>query len=105
MASRTVKATVIPRQINLADLLRRVCTVVLVAAIRVYQYLVSPWIGSNCRYSPTCSEYAVIALQRHGVVRGASLTIRRLARCRPGGRSGYDPVPESKLSKHGEAKQ
>jgi uncharacterized protein len=66
----------------------------LVAAIRVYQVLrigrVSP-----CRFTPTCSHYAVEAVTRHGARRGLGLTVRRLGRCRPGGPSGYDPVPEA----------
>src|SRR5579864_8632370 len=61
--------------------------------VRVYQALrvgrVSP-----CRYTPTCSTYALEAVQRHGARRGLRLTVKRLARCRPGGPSGYDPVPE-----------
>ena len=65
----------------------------LLAAFRGYQLLrvgrVSP-----CRFTPTCSVYAVEAVERHGTARGAVLAVRRLGRCRPGGPSGYDPVPE-----------
>lgn len=49
---------------------------------------------SPCRFTPTCSQYAVEAIERHGPARGLSLAVRRLARCRPGGPSGYDPIPE-----------
>ena len=62
--------------------------------IRAYRLLLSPWVGRNCRFMPTCSEYALDALEKHGAWRGSWLTLRRLSRCRPGGGDGYDPVPE-----------
>jgi putative membrane protein insertion efficiency factor len=65
----------------------------LVAAVRVYQREVSPRRRPCCHFSPTCSEYAVQALQGHGARRGSWLTIRRLLRCRPGAVGGADPVP------------
>ncbi|MGY1709543.1 membrane protein insertion efficiency factor YidD [Geodermatophilus sp. SYSU D00758] len=65
----------------------------LVAAVRVYQREVSPRRPPSCRFEPTCSTYAVTALERHGAARGGRLTLRRLARCRPGGGRGADPVP------------
>ncbi len=61
--------------------------------IRGYQWLVSPWLGPCCRYEPSCSGYAVEAIDRHGAARGSWLTLRRLSRCHPMGGSGYDPVP------------
>jgi uncharacterized protein len=64
------------------------------ALVRGYQLALSPWIGNRCRYLPSCSEYALDALREHGALRGSWLTIRRLGRCHPWGRSGYDPVPE-----------
>lgn len=63
--------------------------------IRAYRMFASPWVGRHCRFQPTCSEYALEALRRHGALRGSWLTARRLARCRPGGGDGYDPVPET----------
>lgn len=63
------------------------------AAIRAYQ-LARVGRVSPCRFTPTCSHYAVEAVDRHGAKRGLALTARRLGRCRPGGPSGYDPVPE-----------
>jgi len=66
-----------------------------VAALPVHAYrlLVSPWLGANCRFQPTCSAYALEALERHGAFRGTWLAIRRILRCHPGGGSGWDPVP------------
>ena len=64
----------------------------LVAVLRVYQAAVSPWLGPACRFQPTCSEYAVEAVQRHGALRGAWLGMRRVGRCHPLGGHGYDPV-------------
>ena len=61
--------------------------------IRAYRLLGSPWVGRNCRFQPTCSEYALEALHRHGAIRGGWLALRRILRCRPGGGDGYDPVP------------
>lgn len=66
---------------------------VAVAAIGVYQKLVSPLLGRNCRFSPTCSAYAAEAVGRFGLRRGGLLALRRLGRCQPLGPSGYDPVP------------
>jgi uncharacterized protein len=63
------------------------------ALVRVYQYLLSPWVGNSCRYWPTCSDYARESLARHGSARGSYLAVRRLARCHPYGRGGVDPVP------------
>src|SRR4051812_2801919 len=65
----------------------------LIAAVRVYQREISPRRRLCCHFTPTCSTYAVEALERHGALRGSWLTARRLLRCRPGGRRGADPVP------------
>lgn len=70
----------------------------LIALIRLYQYLLSPWIGHHCRFFPTCSNYAIDAIKRFGAMRGAYLTIRRLLKCHPWHHGGIDPVPE-KLGK------
>ena len=67
---------------------------VLLAGVRGYQYLVSPMLGNNCRFYPSCSDYAREALERHGSLRGSWLAIRRLGRCQPFHPGGYDPVPE-----------
>jgi uncharacterized protein len=65
----------------------------LTGTIRVYQRLISPMLPPACRFTPTCSEYALQAIQSRGVRAGGSLALRRLARCHPWGGSGYDPVP------------
>jgi uncharacterized protein len=62
--------------------------------IRFYQIAISPHIGPCCRFEPSCSQYCIEALQRHGVVRGSWLGLKRILRCRPLGPSGYDPVPQ-----------
>ena len=66
-----------------------------IALIRLYQWTISPLLGANCRFTPTCSEYAVAAIERFGPARGSMLVLKRLARCHPWGGSGYDPLPES----------
>ena len=62
--------------------------------VKVYQALISPLIPATCRYQPTCSHYTVEALQKHGLLRGGRLAIKRIFSCHPWGGSGYDPVPE-----------
>jgi len=67
----------------------------LVGVIRLYQKLVSPSLGMNCRYLPTCSSYAIEAISRFGIWRGGWLAMKRIGRCHPLRPGGYDPVPES----------
>ena len=64
-----------------------------VKLIRLYQITLSPYMGRQCRYTPTCSNYALEALRKHGLFRGGWLAIKRILRCAPWGGSGYDPVP------------
>jgi len=66
---------------------------IVLALIRVYQYLFRPLLGAHCRFAPSCSEYAREAVVKHGVLRGLLLAIRRIARCHPYHPGGYDPVP------------
>jgi putative membrane protein insertion efficiency factor len=68
-------------------------TRLLIALVRVYQYGISPLLPGACRYTPTCSEYGVQALQRHGALRGGWLTLKRILSCNPWGGHGHDPVP------------
>ncbi|AVP56317.1 membrane protein insertion efficiency factor YidD [Pulveribacter suum] len=66
----------------------------LIALVRGYRLLLSPWLGSACRFEPTCSAYALGVLERHGAAAGSWLTLRRLARCHPWCAGGHDPVPQ-----------
>lgn len=66
-----------------------------VRLIRIYQKLVSPGLGANCRYSPTCSSYSAEAIAKFGVIKGVWLGMRRVGRCHPLREGGYDPVPEN----------
>lgn len=75
---------------------RRLPARVLLALLRTYQLVVSPWTAPSCRYYPSCSQYAVIAVQRHGALRGGWLAIRRLARCHPWTPGGVDDVPPAR---------
>lgn len=61
--------------------------------VRLYRVTLSPLVGHGCRFQPTCSVYALEALERHGALRGGLLALRRIGRCHPWGASGYDPVP------------
>ena len=71
-------------------------SLVLRALIRAYQLLISPVLGPNCRYWPTCSSYAAEAICEHGALKGGALALRRLCSCHPWGGSGYDPVPPAR---------
>lgn len=86
---------------------------ILIGLVRFYQLAISPWTPSACRYTPTCSQYAIEAIHEHGALRGTWWAVRRLARCHPWGGYGYDPVSprrghaalpreESAASVHGE---
>lgn len=65
----------------------------LIGLLRFYRYAISPMLGRNCRFHPTCSEYAIEAVQRHGALRGGWLALKRVGRCHPFNPGGYDPVP------------
>jgi putative membrane protein insertion efficiency factor len=66
----------------------------LILLVRGYRLLLSPWLGSSCRFEPTCSAYAQQALERHGALAGSALAAGRVLRCHPGCAGGHDPVPE-----------
>ena len=67
--------------------------------IRAYQLVISPMLGSNCRFMPTCSEYAMGSLKEYGLVKGTFLSIKRIGKCHPWGGHGYDPIP-TKMEKN-----
>ena len=72
----------------------------LIGAIRLYRKTLSPFIGQQCRFEPTCSHYGEEAIAKHGALRGSLLTVWRILRCGPWSKGGYDPVPETFLVKH-----
>ncbi|MBC8303291.1 MAG: membrane protein insertion efficiency factor YidD [Pelagibacterales bacterium] len=74
----------------------KIITKALVGLIRIYRTFVSPVMGPRCRHIPSCSEYALDAIKKRGIISGVLLTSKRILRCRPGGTSGYDPVPDKK---------
>ncbi len=69
---------------------------ILALPIKGYRLLFSPWVGYNCRYLPTCSAYALEALEKHGAIKGGWMALRRIGRCNPWGQCGHDPVPDAK---------
>ena len=72
---------------------------ILLALLRFYKRAISPLLPNACIYTPTCSEYAMEAIQKHGVLKGAGLAVWRVLRCNPFAKGGYDPVPEPKKHK------
>ncbi len=74
--------------------LSRAINAVLMGVVKAYRFFLSPWLGSACRFTPTCSQYALQALDRHGPTAGSYLAARRLLRCHPACAGGHDPVPE-----------
>lgn len=73
--------------------LRRILSLPFIALIRLYQLVISPILGPKCRFTPTCSQYALEAIKKYGVFKGIWLAAKRIARCHPWGGHGYDPVP------------
>lgn len=71
----------------------------IIACVRCYQYCLSPYMMAHCRFHPSCSGYAVEALQIHGLFKGLWLTLRRISSCHPWHAGGYDPVPEKRKDK------
>lgn len=77
----------------IAVALMRLPQMALIGVVKAYRLLISPWLGSNCRFEPSCSTYSLQALQQHGAACGSYLTLRRLVRCQPWCAGGHDPVP------------
>ncbi|HYB51813.1 MAG TPA: membrane protein insertion efficiency factor YidD [Burkholderiaceae bacterium] len=73
----------------------------LLLALRAYRFALSPWLGNQCRFAPTCSQYAIEAIERHGPWRGCLLAARRLLRCHPWHAGGWDPVPDGAFAGSG----
>jgi uncharacterized protein len=73
--------------------LKSIIQALLLGLVRLYQMLISPWLPNACRYSPTCSQYAIEAIQKYGPIKGTWLAMKRIGSCHPWGGSGYDPVP------------
>ena len=71
----------------------RLLSIPFIALIRLYQLVISPLLGPKCRYTPTCSQYGIQALEKYGLLKGGWLTIKRISRCHPWGGHGYDPLP------------
>jgi len=77
-------------------MIKKILTFPFLVLIRFYQVAISPYTPASCRYSPTCSHYAIEALEVHGLFKGSWLAIKRIAKCQPWGGNGFDPVPEKK---------
>ena len=71
----------------------RILSLPFLALIKLYQWIISPWFGPTCRYTPTCSHYSAEAFKKYGVFKGFWLSLKRILRCHPWGGSGFDPVP------------
>ena len=80
-------------------MLNKIVTFPLMLLIHGYQLIISPMLGSNCRFMPTCSEYAMESLKAYGLIKGTFLTIKRIVKCHPFGGHGYDPIP-TKMEKN-----
>jgi len=75
------------------SILKTIVGSIFILLIKIYQYFISPLTGASCRYTPTCSQYGVEAIKKHGAFKGGWLTLKRIASCHPWGGHGHDPVP------------
>lgn len=80
------------------NLLKRIFSALIVGLVKFYQLAISPWLGRSCRYSPTCSQYMVEAVNEWGPLKGFWMGIKRIGRCHPWGGHGYDPVPPKQIN-------
>ena len=76
-------------------ILNKIITTLFIIVIKLYKWFISPILKTNCRYLPTCSDYALEALSKHGIIKGVYLTIKRIVHCHPFGGQGFDPVPKN----------
>ena len=74
-------------------MINNILTLIIIIFLKFYQVFISPIIGQNCRYLPTCSEYSIQSLKKFGIIKGLFLSVRRVSKCHPWGNHGYDPVP------------
>ena len=77
----------------IGNILKSIVGGLFIMLIKIYQLILSPLLGAQCRYTPTCSQYGVEAIKKHGAFKGGWLTLKRIARCNPWGGHGHDPVP------------
>ena len=77
----------------LLKLISKIFSTLFLFLIKIYQYLISPLLGQSCRFTPSCSQYGVEAIKKHGPFKGGWLTLKRIGRCHPWGGHGHDPVP------------
>lgn len=82
-----------PNKENFTASLQKIAQAIVLAPVYFYRWCISPLLPASCRYTPTCSQYMVEAVQKHGIFKGVWLGLKRIARCHPWGGSGYDPVP------------
>jgi len=73
--------------------MKKILQLIFLLPIYFYRYSISPLFPARCRYTPTCSQYAIEAVHKHGIIKGGWLSVKRISRCHPWGGSGYDPVP------------
>ena len=78
-------------------MLNKIVTFPLILLIRGYKLIISPMLGSNCRFMPTCSEYAIESFKSHGLLKGFFFSIKRIGKCHPWGGHGYDPIPTKEV--------
>ena len=79
--------------IILKTMINKILVYPFILIIKLYQSFISPLIGANCRYTPTCSEYSISAFKKHGLLKGFFLSVKRISKCNPFFKGGYDPVP------------
>jgi len=72
---------------------KQILSLPFIGLIKIYQLIISPWLGPSCRYTPTCSQYGIEAFKKYGPIKGLWLTIKRIGSCNPWGGHGHDPVP------------
>lgn len=74
------------------NLIHKIFKEIILCVLKIYKYLISPLLGTNCRFLPSCSDYAQEAISRKGIIKGCHLSLKRLTKCHPWGKSGYDPL-------------